>query len=231
LRPAERHIQESTRPAFEHLFLPERATITRKARDALAEDLPLWTGSLAQQTRRFEAWMAQRLSDELTPLSQEAVVIAADLVGQAEARIRRIIEALRDRIGRNICEATGITVSAAKWELQRPQVKVVPVAISQTLMTRWSLLSWMLPMAVIGGLFCRHVLGRVGWEVEPAARLRAVLLGRQVPKRRNRGGAGLGLAIAKGIVEAHHGTVSLDGTVGVGMTVEVRLPLMSAVLG
>jgi hypothetical protein len=33
-------------------------------------------------------------------------------------------------------------------------------------MTNWDLLWWMLPMWLVGGLFRRHVLGRVPWEVE-----------------------------------------------------------------
>jgi two-component system, OmpR family, phosphate regulon sensor histidine kinase PhoR len=37
-------------------------------------------------------------------------------------------------------------------------------------------------------------------------------------------GAGLGLAIAKAITEAHAGTIDLDSTIGVGTTVTVRLP-------
>ncbi len=33
-------------------------------------------------------------------------------------------------------------------------------------MTQWDLLWWMLPMKLVGGLFRRHVLKQVPWEVE-----------------------------------------------------------------
>ena len=49
----------------------------------------------------------------------------------------------------------------------------------------------------------------------------------QVDKARSRsgGGAGLGLAIAKSLVEAHGGRLTIASTVGKGTTVSVRLPL------
>jgi len=41
---------------------------------------------------------------------------------------------------------------------------------------------------------------------------------------RTRGGAGLGMAIVRGIVEAHGGTVRLESTPGTGTTVQVTIP-------
>ncbi|MGH2393205.1 MAG: sensor histidine kinase [Candidatus Limnocylindria bacterium] len=43
-------------------------------------------------------------------------------------------------------------------------------------------------------------------------------------RSREAGGAGLGLAIVKAIVEAHHGSVRVQSTVGRGAVFEVRLP-------
>jgi hypothetical protein len=103
---------------------------------------------------------------QLAPLSQDAAPLAADLLGQAEVRFRRIVEAFRDRLGRNIKEATGVTVSPVAWEVKRPKLAVVPMALSQTFMTNWELLWWLLPMALVGSLIRRHVLGRLPWEVE-----------------------------------------------------------------
>jgi two-component system sensor histidine kinase BaeS len=43
--------------------------------------------------------------------------------------------------------------------------------------------------------------------------------------RRRRGGAGLGLAIAKEIVTAHGGTITAESVVGLGSKLTVRLPV------
>jgi GTP-binding protein EngB required for normal cell division len=163
---AEQHVCAGTRRAFEKLFLAQGPEIERQLSSALAAEMRTWRGNLAQQTRQYEVWMADRIRAELAPYCREAAPLGADLVGQGELRYRRIVEAFRDRLSRNVREATGVTISPAAWEVRSPEVAIVPVALSQTFMTAWDLLWWLLPMALVGGLFRRHVLGRVSWEVE-----------------------------------------------------------------
>ncbi len=166
LRLVEQRVCEETRPTFEKAFLDQRAMVVQRLTDALAAELRTWQGNLAQQAERYEGWMADRLTAELTPLSQNAAPAAFDLLKEAEGRFRRVVEAFRDRLSRNIVEATGVTVSPAAWEVKRPLVAVVPVAVSRVFMMDWGLLWWLLPMRLVGGLFRRHALGRVPWEAE-----------------------------------------------------------------
>lgn len=49
-------------------------------------------------------------------------------------------------------------------------------------------------------------------------------------RSRRQGGAGLGLALVRSIVEAHGGGISVKSTVGQGTTFTVRLPLSPAVM-
>jgi GTP-binding protein EngB required for normal cell division len=166
LQLAEQRVRALTRPAFEELLFPQKGAMVRRIHDALAAELEGWGGNLAEQTRRYEAWIAGRLLAELTPVSSHAAPRAAALLGQAEERLRRVVEAFRGRLGRNVAAATGITISPVSWEVNRPAVGVVPVAVGRTFMTHWDLLWWLLPMRLVGWLFRRHVLGRVPWEVE-----------------------------------------------------------------
>jgi GTP-binding protein EngB required for normal cell division len=166
LRLAEERVSSGTRPAFTDFFLARRAALEQRVTAALAADLRSWKGNLAAQARRYEGWMAEQLTTDLTPLSRDATTLATDLLQHAEERFRRVVEAFRDRLGRNIQEATGVTISPVVWEVKRPELAVVPVALSPTFMTHWDLLWWLLPMRLVGGLFRRHALGRVPWEVE-----------------------------------------------------------------
>jgi GTP-binding protein EngB required for normal cell division len=166
LHLAGQRIREETRPAFEERFLSQRTAVEQRVTQALTQALRTWRGNLAEQARRYEVWMAEWLTAELTPLSRDAVPLADELLKQAEGRFRRVVEAFRDRLGRNIREAIGITISPLVWEVKRPKMAVVPVAVGRAFMMDWGLLWWLLPMGLVGGLFRRHALGRVSWEVE-----------------------------------------------------------------
>jgi hypothetical protein len=166
LRQAERGIRDRTRPAFERFFASQRASLASQMGAALATELPTWNGSLAQQTGRYESWIKERLVAELTPRSAAAAAEENRLITQAEERFRRIAEAFRDRLGRNIREEMGVAVSAVAWEAVRPQLARIDINTSRTFMFDWELLSWVLPMSLVGGLFQRHVLRRLSWEVE-----------------------------------------------------------------
>lgn len=166
LRLAEQHMKQVVRAAFENALFAQRGAISKRLTESLAVAVAAWRGNLARQARLYESWMADNLRAELMPLSEQAQTVAAELVDQAAARFSRIIEAARDRLSRNITEAVGVQLSPAAWDLKRPQVTALPIALSQTFMIDWDLLWWVLPMWLVGGLFRRHVLGRVSWEVE-----------------------------------------------------------------
>jgi GTP-binding protein EngB required for normal cell division len=166
LRIVERRMHEGTRPAFEGLLFPRQAMVTERIVTAIKSEFPTWHGNLAEQAQRSEVWMKDRLNAELTPLSREAIPLATELMDRAVDRLQRVVEAFRNRLRHNIQEAMGLTVSPATWTIERPGLTGVPVAVSRTFMLSWEMLSWLLPMRLFGGMFRRHVIRRVPWEVQ-----------------------------------------------------------------
>ncbi|HEY5833495.1 sensor histidine kinase [Streptomyces sp.] len=78
-----------------------------------------------------------------------------------------------------------------------------------------------------------HVLLRIadtgpGLAPEDAARAFDRFFRAAPDRARDTGGAGLGMSIVQAVVQAHHGTVTLDTSPGTGLTVRVRLPAAKA---
>jgi signal transduction histidine kinase len=79
-----------------------------------------------------------------------------------------------------------------------------------------------------GGLAVEVADRGVGIGPEDLARLFTPFFRGDPSRTRKTGGVGLGLALAKRIVEAHGGTIALESEVGRGTTVRVRLPAAAA---
>jgi GTP-binding protein EngB required for normal cell division len=162
---AEQRVAGTVRSKLEKVLFASENDVSRRLRAALAAELPTWTGHLAEQAGRFENWIAEHLQSELQSLSQNVHQPAVELLNDGETRFRRIVEAFRDRLNRNIRAAMGITISQAVWQAKPARLSAIPIRVSRTFMTPWEMLWWLLPMKLIGWLFRRHVLGLIGWEV------------------------------------------------------------------
>ena len=66
-----------------------------------------------------------------------------------------------------------------------------------------------------------------GMAPEDAARVTERFYRADKARARDRGGSGLGMAIADAAVAAHGGTITVDSTIGKGTTVTVILPLQT----
>jgi len=161
---AAQSVIDAARPAFEKVLTPHSGAVQARVVASLGE-MKSWRGHLGKQAERFQEFLRERMIAEMTPLETDAAPVAAKLLEDAELRFRRIAEAFRDRLSRNVSAALGVTLSPVAWEPPRVRVVAPPVAIGQTFMTHWDLFWWLLPMPVIGGLFRWHCRGKVPWEV------------------------------------------------------------------
>ncbi len=163
---AELRMQQLARSTLEQQLKPCQELVTPTLVHRLQQAMPQWSGRLSRQTQLAENWLREQLVLELDPISRQVGPTASALVDQAEDRYRRVVEAFRDRLRRTIHDSTGLTISPVNWVLDRPQLPRVPVVVGQLFMFSWEMLSWILPMWLIGGVFQRHVKRRISWEVE-----------------------------------------------------------------
>jgi len=166
LKLAAQRVAASARPTFDELLFVYQTQMTSRLVGDLGAVMRSWSGNLAGQVARYEVWLLERMTAEMGTLAIIAEPVADGLVSQAEGRLRRVVEAFRDRLGRNLTRATGVTLPSLAWQPARPRVAAAPVAIGRTLDTQWELLWWVIPMRVFGGVFRRHCARRVSWEVE-----------------------------------------------------------------
>jgi two-component system phosphate regulon sensor histidine kinase PhoR len=71
----------------------------------------------------------------------------------------------------------------------------------------------------------------IGIEPEEIAKIFDKFYRVKSPRTRQVIGTGLGLALVKGLIEAHRGTVDVDSEVGVGTTFRVKLPTVNVAKG
>ncbi len=163
---ARQHVHKKTRPAFEESFFAHASACEDRLQQNLGQQLAAWRGNLAVQSKQYRQWAEHSLRSELTPMSADAFTLAGDLLQDAETRFKRLLEAFRDRLSQAIQHETGIAVSPVAWLPSRAQLHEIPISISHPFMTNWELLWWLLPMAVVGGLFRQHLMNRIPRETE-----------------------------------------------------------------
>jgi GTP-binding protein EngB required for normal cell division len=157
---------DGIRSAFEARFDGLIGPIQQRLAAVLREDMRSWRGHLGKQTHRYETWIRERMTSELTGISELGLPLARELVAEAESRFRRVVDAFRDRLARNLTRELNVTLSPLTWEVHVPVVVMPDAAFSKTFATNWELLWWLIPMPLFGWLFRRHCLGLLPWEVE-----------------------------------------------------------------
>ncbi|MBX3378083.1 MAG: dynamin family protein [Phycisphaeraceae bacterium] len=153
-----------SRAEFEGALLTHGDEIQRHLIASLAE-MKSWRGHLGVQTQRYQSFMQERVTAELAALAPQAGAVARRLLAEAERRFRRIAEAFRDRLSRNVSQSLGISFSPIAWEPSPAQTVAPPVTVDLAFMSHWDLFWWLLPMPLIGGLFRSHCRSKVPWEV------------------------------------------------------------------
>lgn len=207
-------------------------TVLHAATDVLQQhrDEPLAVNAQLFEDVQHEIIRMERLTGDLLTLARsdlgelELAVAEVDLAALAGKVVRQVTPLAQDR---------GITLSLAPAKAP-VSVEADPNRLQQVLLI---LLDNALKYTPAGGQV-RVQVARHGNEAtlavsdsgegisaEHLARLFDRFYRVDTARSRAQGGAGLGLAIARSLVSAHHGQLSLSSQPGAGTTALVRLPL------
>jgi hypothetical protein len=153
-------------PQFDDVIGP----LQYRLAEELRVDMREWRGHLGRQTRHFEDWLRGKLTTELAKVTPSGAQLARQLLEEAEVRFRRIVDAFRDRLARNVTQALNLSLSPLAWTVHVPEVIAPDPALSKTVDTSWAMLWWAIPMPLFGWFFHWHFLGLVPWEVDKNVR-------------------------------------------------------------
>lgn len=190
---------------------PERM---RRSLD-IAERSTGWMSRLIQDLLDVSRMEAGQLSMHPEPVPANALVATLVTAHMATAAERKVTLSARPAP-----EAPWIHVDPDR--LFQALANVVENAIKFTSRGGQVVVSVSAPADADG--FVRIAVSDTGCGIEPE-QLAHVFDRFWQARHARRGGAGLGLAIAKGIIEAHGGTIAVESVVGAGTTFTCRVPV------
>jgi GTP-binding protein EngB required for normal cell division len=161
-----RTLKAEARTAADARFQAYRAVVAERLAEDLRASMPGWRGNLAHRSRMFEAWLAERMMEEMGSVSLQGEGHLAGFLFKAEASASRTVRAFQDRLAVEIDRALGVRPAGALFEARVEEPSHPDVRLSPTFDTHFELLWFLIPMPVFGGLVRRHFLRRLPWEAE-----------------------------------------------------------------
>jgi len=161
-----RTLKAETRTAADVRFQAYRGAVAERLARDLRAAMPGWRGNLAQVSRRFEAWLAERMMEEMGNVSLQGEGHLAGYLFKAQASVSRAVRAFQDRLAGEIERALGVRPAGAQFEARVEEPSHPDVRLSPTFDTHFELLWFLIPMPVFGRLVRRHFVRRLPWEAE-----------------------------------------------------------------
>jgi GTP-binding protein EngB required for normal cell division len=161
-----RHLKAETRSSLEGRFQEYRADVAARLAEELEGRVIGWRGSLARVSRAFEAWLSERMAEEMGGVLLRGEGHLAGFLFRAQDGVSRAVRAFQDRLAREIANALGFRFDGARFDAQVEEPSRPDVRLSPVFDTHFELLWFLIPMPVFRPLVHRHFLRRIPWEAE-----------------------------------------------------------------
>lgn len=160
-----RENQRQTRALIESYLGQFSAPLTKKVKEKLARELPTWKGNLWKLARRYEEWVSQTMSEEMSVLSKTEHHNFYGTLKKAHASFSRSIELFRQLLNNNIQQVLGTKLADVEWQIEPPQPDQPDIAFTKSFDIHLDLIWFLIPMFIFRRIFERHFIKGVSREV------------------------------------------------------------------
>jgi GTP-binding protein EngB required for normal cell division len=140
--------------------------VKKKIYEELRKEFSTWKGNLWKLTRRYEEWLADRMTEEMRNISQTEHLRFYGTLKKAHASLSRSIEAFRSLLDNNIEKVLNVRLAPADWKIEvlephHPDIKTI-----RSFDFHFDLIWFLIPMFIFRGLFEKHFISEIPREVE-----------------------------------------------------------------
>lgn len=161
-----REIQSQTRPLLQSYLDQFHASLTKKIAANLEKDLPSWKGNLWKLSRRYEAWMSEKMTEEMQRISRSEQVHFFGTLNKAHASLTRSLEAFRKFLEENIRKVLGVQMADVEWKIDIVEPDRPDIIATKSFDIHLDLVWFLIPMALFRRIFECHFIRGIPREVE-----------------------------------------------------------------
>jgi len=162
LRLIVRHATGATRSTFERCLQGEETPVRERLLIGLEKEFPSWTRSLLMATERFDDWLQERVTEEMSALSKRHRNEFVEPLQRVGRQLSQSLQDFRNRLSERTLETLGVPLRTTEMDLNAEDPRSPDVRVGKTFDRNWELLSFLVPMAIVRGIVERHFEHKVG---------------------------------------------------------------------
>jgi hypothetical protein len=161
-----REHQRQTLPLIETYLEQFKSPLTKKVARKLQEDITSWKGNLWKQSRHYETWSSETLSEEMRVISKNEHENFLGTLKKAHAGFSRSLEAFCKFLGDNIEKVLDVKLAEVDWKIDVIEPEHSDISFAKSFDIHLDLIWFLIPMIFFRRIFERHFIQGVPKEVE-----------------------------------------------------------------
>lgn len=144
----------------------EEPLLKIKLMEQLAQAMPSWKGNLWRLTQCYEAWIRERMTEELIQVSKKEYRHFLGTLQKAHLGLSRSYGIFRQLLAANVEKVLGLKLPDAEWKIDLSDPHHPDIRFSQTFDYHFELIWFLIPMFFFRRFFERHYLNQIPRAVE-----------------------------------------------------------------